>query len=126
MKKLKLWTSAVADKKFSEKVRSVGVCQRPNCPYCKNKKGKELEESRFSLQCSHFWGRNCSATRYELDNADCFCAGTHFMWENEKAGVYREYMLNKLGEKRYKELEKLHNKSVSRRDAIIKLMKELE
>ncbi|MCK9370852.1 hypothetical protein M0R04_13160 [Candidatus Dojkabacteria bacterium] len=123
---MKLWSSKLADKKFSEKVRSVGVCRRPNCPYCKNKKGEELENSRFVLQCSHFWGRNCSSTRYELDNADCFCSGTHFKWENEKAGVYREYMLNKLGEKRYKELEKLHNTSVSRRDSIIKLMKELE
>lgn len=114
-----IWSSKLADKKVSEKVRSVGVCQRPNCPYCKNVPGFK------GLQCSHFWGRNCSATRYHFDNLDCFCAGTHFMWENEKAGAYRDYMLKKLGKKKYKALEDLHNTSVSRRDAIIELMKQL-
>ena len=123
---MKIWSSKSADKKFSEKVRSVGVCQRPDCPYCHNVKGKKLEESRFVLQCSHFWGRNCSATRYEFDNADCFCSGTHFKWEGEKAGAYRDYMIKKLGKKRYDELERLHNTTISRRDSIIKLMKELE
>jgi hypothetical protein len=113
---MKLWTSKVADKKFSEKVRSVGVCQRPNCPYCHNQKG-------YVLQCSHFWGRNHSSTRYNFDNCDCFCAGTHFIWEGEKAGEYRNYMLARVGKERYNNLEALHNKLVTRREAILNLMK---
>jgi hypothetical protein len=115
MKKTKSWNSKTADKYFSMEVRKGGVCQRPNCPYCGNGKRPDTV-----LQNSHFWGRNHSSTRYELDNADCFCAGTHFKWEGEKAGCYREYMLKKLGQKRYDELEKLHNKLISRKDAIKK------
>jgi hypothetical protein len=34
-------------------------------------------------------------------------------------------MIKKLSKKKYDELEKLHNKLVSRRDAILKLMQEL-
>jgi hypothetical protein len=118
MKRTKFWTSKKADKVFSEKVRSVGVCQRPNCPYCHNRKDRDIV-----LQCSHFWGRNCSSTRYSFENCDCFCPGTHFMWENEKAGAYRNYMLVKLGEKGYNELEVLHNKSIKRSEVIKQFQK---
>lgn len=117
---MKIWSSKLADKKFSEAVRSVGVCQRPDCPYCKNQPGFK------GLQCSHFWGRNHSSTRYDFDNCDCFCAGTHFMWEGEKAGCYREYMLKKLGKKKYKLLEEKHNKMMPRREAILELMGKLK
>jgi len=116
---MKIWTTAIADKKVGEKVKEKGICQRPNCPYCFNKPG-------VVLQVSHFWGRNRSSTRFCLDNLDCFCRGTHFIWEGEKQGAYRDYMIKKLGEKGYKKLEKLYYTIISRREAIIKLMKELE
>lgn len=109
----KLWSSKVADRYFSLEVRKGGVCQRPSCPYCGNKRSPDVV-----LQCSHFWGRNHSSTRYNLDNCDCFCAGTHFKWEGEKAGIYREYMINKLGEEKYKALERLHNTTMKRSEAI--------
>lgn len=116
---MKIWSSKVADKYFSTKVREGGVCQRPNCPYCGNKKGAVL-------QCSHFWGRNKSATRYDFHNCDAFCIGTHFIWEGEKAGAYRDYMIAKLGQKGYDELRKRADSIKSRRQAIIELMEILQ
>jgi hypothetical protein len=49
------------------------------------------------LQCSHFWNRRKWATRYDPDNCDTLCWGCHRLWEYDKAGAYRDYMLNKLG-----------------------------
>lgn len=52
-----------ADKLFSELVRSKGFCLR--CRRTDN------------LQCSHIRSRRFSATRTDLANAQCLCAGCH-------------------------------------------------
>jgi len=49
------------------------------------------------LQCSHFWNRRKWNTRYDPDNCDTLCWGCHRLWESDKAGNYRDFMLDKLG-----------------------------
>lgn len=108
--KPKLWTSAKADKLFSLWVRARdGKCVR--CGKTSN------------LQCSHFWSRQISATRYEPDNCVALCAGCHlYKWEIEKQGEYRDFMIWWLGDERYESLRRQSQSIVKRRDAIVKLM----
>jgi hypothetical protein len=50
----------------------------------------------------------------------------HITAEKEKQGWYKDFMVKRLGAKKYKELEKLAYKTVSRRDAIMELMESLK
>ena len=45
--------------------------------------------------------------------------------EGDKQGLYRTLKITQLGRKLYNELERLHNTSVKRSDAIVALMKKL-
>lgn len=56
---------AKADHLYSEVIRSVGECE--NC-------GKS---TGVQLQCAHIISRRYSATRTDLRNAFCLCAGCH-------------------------------------------------
>jgi hypothetical protein len=47
-------------------------------------------------------------------------------WEFNKQGEYRDFMIKKLGEKKFNELTKLANSLMSRRESIINFMKEYE
>ena len=108
--KEKLWSSAKADAVFSKYIRERdGKCLR-----CHQNKPEPLS-------CSHFWGRRCSALRYEPDN----CIALHlwschiYGWEKEKQGEYRDFMLERLGKKRYEELKKIYYQGKkSRKEAI--------
>lgn len=42
--------------------------------------------------------------------------GCHGLWESEKQGAYRDYMLKQLGEDGYAKLERLHNQTCKRKD----------
>jgi hypothetical protein len=108
--KPKIWTTAQADKKFSAWIRfRDGRCM--NC-------GKET-----NLQCSHFWSRKHSSTRFDPDNCVAFCAGCHlFKMENEKQGIYRDFMIRWLGQDGYDKLEQKRYTTVSRKEAILELM----
>lgn len=110
-KKQKVWSTDKADKEFSLYIRGRdGRCQR--CGKTEN------------LQCSHFWSRQHSSTRYDPDNCVALCGGCHiFNWEKEKQGAYRDFMLRWLKEDKFKELEKRRYLTVQRRDAIINCMK---
>ena len=57
------------------------------------------------LHCSHFWGRKNRATRWSPENCDALCHGCHSHYESRKAGEYRDWMLGRLGEKHYQELQ---------------------
>lgn len=108
----KLWSTAVADKKFSKWIRE----RDGRCLRCGTKE---------NLSCSHFWSRNKSALRYEPDNCITLCTWKCHIygWEKEKQGVYRDFMLRRLGQKRYDELKKLYYQStMTRREAILNCM----
>jgi hypothetical protein len=103
---MKLWGTTKADKEFSKMIRARDRC----CQRC---------GSTTNLQCSHFWSRNHSSVRYDVENCITLCAGCHyFKWETEKQGAYRDFMLSKLGELGYAELRERAMKLKSRRDAI--------
>lgn len=79
------------------------------------------------LQCSHFWARAISATRFDPDNLDALCYGCHYGnrqegWEYNKQGAYRTFKLNQLGEERYQALEERAKTKMSQREAINRFM----
>ncbi len=108
-KKIKrVWSTQVADRKFSEFIRNRdGMCMR-----CHKESG---------LQCSHFWGRGFSATRYDPENCITLCYPCHYGnskgWEYEKQGEYREFMINWLGKDKYNDLEEWHREIIPLRKA---------
>ncbi len=111
LKKILLWTTKVADDKFSRFIRT-------RDPFCFFKCG------RPSIQNSHFWGRNVSVTRYDPENCDGVCGHCHLVHENNKQGEYRTRKIAQLGKRRYDALEKrYHRAGVSRVEAIRQVMK---
>lgn len=111
---VKVWSTAKADKFFSEYIRE----RDGRCVLCGKKDG---------LTCSHFWGRYASATRYDPENCDALCMGCHFKVENAKQGVYLDFKMKQLGKKRYMALSnRYYQEKTTRRDAILKLMDMLE
>ena len=107
--KKKTWSTKNADTKFSIYIRE----RDKMCVRCGKKE---------YLQCSHFWARGNSATRYDPDNCDTLCYGCHYGnargWERCKAGAYRDFKLAQLGENRYNELRKRAESIMKRSDAI--------
>ena len=109
-KKTTCWTSKKADTEFSKFIRE----RDKRCFFCPNP----------ATQCSHYWGRNISATRYNDKNADGICGGCHMRHEGNKQGLYRDLKIKQLGQKGYDELRKLAFQSrMNRREAILGLMK---
>lgn len=114
--KKKPTSTAKADKLFSLFVRQRdGKCVYPNC----------VETDIKRLQCSHFWARANSATRYDPDNCVALCYKHHYGdrshgWEYAKHAEYRDYMLSWLGEARFNALM-LRGRTVVKRQEAIKL-----
>jgi hypothetical protein len=109
-KKDTTWSTTKADKLFSAQIRA----RDGKCVRC----GKTDH-----LQCSHFWPRAISATRYDPANCDTLCYGCHYGdryhgWEYAKQGEYRTFKINQLGELQYKSLEDRANVSMKRQTAI--------
>lgn len=113
MAKIKVWSTAVADKKFGEWIKK----RDRRCVLCKRK------PPAITLTCSHYWGRYASATRYSPDNCDALCMGCHFRVENAKQGEYQRFKIEQLGLPRYQELEQIYyQKETTRREEILNLM----
>lgn len=110
MKATRQWSSGKADSVFSKWIRARdGKCLR-----CGTKDG---------LSCSHFWSRSCSALRYEPDNCITLCTWKCHIygWENQKQGAYRDFMIGRLGQDRYDELQRaFYGPTVKRSQAIRK------
>lgn len=95
------------DEKFKTLVKERGcwICVR-----CK----KNYSNNRRLLHASHFWGVAHSATRFDFENVDPLCYTCHYGdkkngWEHNKAGEYRDFMIAKLGPKKYDELRRKAN-----------------
>jgi 5-methylcytosine-specific restriction endonuclease McrA len=98
MKKVKERTRRDVIKDLDAKVAKIIKDQQDyTCIRCHTK--------RKSNQLSHFWGRRNLSTRFTIENLDCLCAGCHMLWEGNKQGAYRDYMIKKLGQDGYDELE---------------------
>ena len=83
-----------------------GVCKRcgKHHKQYKNKKG-ELKWHNFGA--SHYWSRDYMGARFELDNLDglCWLPCHGQKWEHDKQGVYKDYMIKKLGQRGFERLE---------------------
>jgi len=101
---MELWSSAKADKVFSRFIRD----RDKRCFFCSNP----------ATQCSHFWGRGNSATRYDPENCDGICGGCHMRHEGNKQGLYAQLKLKQLGELGYMKLATRAMSIVKRSDAI--------
>jgi len=96
---MKPWLWKRADSEFSLFIRRRdGMCQHPLCP---NRRRPQAE-----LECSHFFGRAMWVARYDPDNCIALCHGCHAKWEARKKTQYREYMIRRLGQKRFDQLER--------------------
>lgn len=83
---------------FSKVIRSrdAWTCQR-----C----GKYHKPPTNALHCSHYWGRTRDATRFCEDNCVALCYGCHRLWEGDKQGAYKDFMIKRLGKEKFDELE---------------------
>lgn len=93
-----------ADRKFSERIRNRdGRCQRPLCP------NRTLPPAL--LTCSHFFNRAIWSLRYNEDNCITLCRWCHYQapdcWERQKKTAYKEYMVKRLGKRRFNALERI-------------------
>ena len=109
--KRKIWTMKQADDKFSLHIRK----RDKKCARCGTTK---------NLTCSHFWARQHKGTRYDPENcvAVCWMPCHKYHWEKEKQGEYRDFMLKRLGKKKYDALEKRARKPCPISDAIMDCM----
>ena len=113
----KVWKLSTADSKFSAFIRN----RDKECLRC---------SSKFYLQCSHFWSRNHFNTRFDPDNCITICYPCHYGsnkgWEYDQAGEYRDFMIKRLGIKKFKQLENKHKQFKTKRNAIIEFMEWLK
>lgn len=99
-----------ADKKFSLDIRKRdGQCV--NCG------------STLFLGCSHYFGRATYATRYDPLNCITLCQECHEVWENQKQGIYKDYMIMWLGADSFEWLKLRSETKVSPYEAIVSYMK---
>ena len=86
------------------------------------------DKSSTGLHCSHFFGRGNNATRFSPNNCIALCFACHSQWEGLKPSVYREFMIDKLGAKKYIELEERARSTVkcgkAEKELIYQYMKE--
>ena len=123
----KIWSLKKADNEFSKYIRARdGRCMNPRCQ-------RRGDNDVKYMQCSHFWSRDIWPLRFNLDNCDTAHPGCHaYKWENNKQGDYQDYMIAKLGLRKFNKLRKTaldyrHGKiTTSHRAEIIKAMKFLK
>ena len=94
--------------------------QRFRFDYTCQKCGRKYSEHQplYNLGVSHYYGRGRENTRFDNDNVTLLCnLPCHRRWEGIGRGDYTEYMIGRLGQKGFKELEKRANTYKKRNDA---------
>ena len=110
----KPWSTEVADHKFSLLIRA----RDPKCVRCKQ---------RPSTDCSHFFERGNSATRYHPENCDGACRECHNFWHTaDGKKEYKEFKIKQLGIRAFVALQRMAYSTMKRDDAIIRFMKSIE
>lgn len=97
------WNLNRADGEFSKFIRRRdGKCMNPKCICGLNYEGAPIAE----LDCSHYYGRGIWITRFDPDNCIALGRKCHQLWEDDKQGRYREFMIRRLGVKKFRDLQK--------------------
>ena len=118
----------VPKKKIKKRVTSVKKADTLFSKWIRERDGKCVRcGSVERLQCSHFWPRKVSATRFDPENCDTLCYKCHYGdryhgWEYAKQGEYRIYKINQLGEERYQKMEERFNTFMPQKNAIAQVM----
>ncbi len=61
------------------------------------------------LQVCHFYSRSCLRTRWGLDNLVLLTSGNHHFWAHKYPEKFRDFMIERLGKKRFNALKKCNN-----------------
>lgn len=99
-----------ADRKFSLEIRK----RDGQCVNC----GRGM-----FLGCSHYFGRGIYSTRYDPFNCITLCQECHEVWENEKQGIYKDYMELWLGVRMFGFLKERAKEKVTPYEAIAEYMR---
>lgn len=78
--------------------------------------------SLYKLENSHYWGRGHEATRFDEDNCMALCFTCHQRYgHGEKRDLYKEKMIEKLGQDRFDSLM-IQANSYKKRDDLMDLI----
>lgn len=91
------------DRKFSHWIRWIRAKGR--CERCL----KQYQYPSMALHCSHFHGRAKKSVRFDPENCQALCYGCHQFLGSRPVEHY-EFMLKKLGQKRFDMLAVAANK----------------
>lgn len=108
---MKIWTTKTADQKFSLLIRQRDIL----CVRCRR---------ATATDCSHFYERHHSATRYHPENCDGACRRCHDFWHANRPD-YEIFKKSQLGPLNYLALQRLAWSTMKRETAIINLIKSL-
>tara|TARA_Y100000310_G_scaffold23392_1_gene22369 strand:- start:1448 stop:1834 length:387 start_codon:yes stop_codon:yes gene_type:complete len=103
----------VTDKLFTQltRFRFNYTCQK-----CGRKYIESNTASLRNLGVSHYYGRSREMTRYDPDNVTLLCnLPCHRRWEGEERGDYTEYMIERLGQKSFEDLQ-VRSRTYKKRD----------
>ena len=88
-----------ADKVFSQYIRTRADWR---CEYC----GTDYTDNTVGLHNSHYWSRGKESTRFDPDNCMALCYYHHLkLGHGDERDEYKRIMIEKLGEKRFKQLD---------------------
>lgn len=91
---MKVWKTTHADKQFSLFIRQRdGHCLYPGC-------------YNTTTDCSHFYERHHSGTRFDPLNCIALCRDHHTEWERRKKYEYKEFMIARIGEAEFYAMER--------------------
>ena len=65
-----------------------------------------------TLQCSHFFGRRSSGTRWDIQNCNAQCAGCHLQYHNLSPMPYTRSLIERIGTESFERLEQKSNSPI--------------
>lgn len=109
--KVKPIKTKTADEKFSLWIRTRDKhCQYPGCG-----RGEPLD-------CSHFFERGHSGTRFDPDNCIALCRTHHTEWERRKKYDYEQFMIQRIGLERFDAMKRRAWTFKNRTEAVLEFM----
>lgn len=108
---MKVWTSEYADQQFSAFIRA-------RDPFCFFRCG------RRSTDCSHYWKRGDSGTRYDPMNCDGACRYCHDTYGELKkeGGIYEALKIKQLGRAAFDAMARRAHGVMKREAAVLACM----
>lgn len=82
--------------KLDAEVRRVVKTLYPHCAYC----------PRTNVQTCHIFSRSHKSTRWDMENIIGLCYGHHIYFAHKEPEKFREWLIARMGLKKYKALYK--------------------